>query len=148
MSNFVRRWDAELAVPSANAFANEVLTGPRSHYLENNANQTQRLSKFIFILQPTRTAMSFLKISPAISSKEFISSWFPHWLSSFPRRIDLARFRVGTVISYRASYWDFRSLRRFSVSAIIGQKQAGKQKIPSSLYPWSRGFRSFVFISI
>ena len=113
MSNFVRRWDAELAVPSANAFANEVLTGPRSHYLENNANQTQRLSKFIFILQAARTAMSFLKISPAISSQEFISSWYPHWFSCFSRRIDLARFRFGTVISYRASYWDFSSVGRY-----------------------------------
>ena len=134
MSNFVRRWDAELAVPSANAFANEVLTGPRSHYLENNANQTQRLSKFIFILQAAKTAMSFLKISPAISSQEFISSWYPHWFSCFSRRIDLARFRFGTVISYRASYWDFSSVGRAPAWAPLLVKRKLENKKLLHLY--------------
>ena len=61
---------------------------------------------------PPTPVCLFLDIGSVIPLPEFIFSWFSYWLGSFSRRIDLARFRIGTIISYRASDRDFSSVGR------------------------------------
>ena len=114
---------------------------PRTHKISN------KIWNFYSLLNPPTPLCLFLDIMPVISFQEFIFSCFSHWLGSFSRRIDLARFRVGTIIFYRPSDREFSSVGRFSVSALIDKNSAEKQKNTLNfklLVP--KRFRSFVFI--